>query len=59
MFSQQPFEIPEVILHPDFIEMVEFLQKDEVYNWRFIDSNITKQHRSLSMDQAQSFFEEE
>jgi hypothetical protein len=40
------------MLHPDFIDMVEYLERDEVYNYRFINENITRQHRSMSVDLA-------
>lgn len=57
LLSQQPFEIHDIVLHPDNIDMVEFLEKDELYNWKYINPSIKKQTRSLSMDMAKPFEE--
>jgi hypothetical protein len=51
-FSQQPHEVHDIILHPLNEELIEYLQKDEIHNWRFEDPLIKKQIRSLSMDKT-------
>ena len=34
------------------VELLEFLERDEKYNWTFTNEVIRNQHRSLSLDQC-------
>ena len=39
-----------IVFDPMNLELVEFLEKDEKYNWRYVSPLVKKQVRSLSID---------
>jgi hypothetical protein len=53
--SQQPHEVFDNIMHPEYRELLEFLQRDEEYNWVYINPTIKKQNRSKSLDLAKYY----
>ena len=50
--SQQLFEVFDVVMDPKRVELKEFLEKDEQYDWKFVNPMIKKQVRSVSFDMA-------
>ena len=40
--SQQPFEIMAAVLHPDNKALVEYLERDDVYNWVYLNPMVRK-----------------
>jgi len=49
--SQQPFEIFGIVMDPLFVELTEYLQRDEQYGLIFTDLHVQRQIRSKSEDQ--------
>lgn len=49
--SQQPFEIFGIVMDPLFVELTEYLQRDEKYGVIFTDLHVQQQMRSKSVDQ--------
>jgi hypothetical protein len=49
--SQQPEEVFGIVMDPLKVELTNYLEVEEVYNWRFADPDI-KVSRSLSLDFA-------
>lgn len=49
--SQQPFEIFGIVMDPLFVELTEYLQRDEKYGLEFTDPHVQRQMRSKSEDQ--------
>ena len=50
--SQQLYEVHDIVMDPKRVELKEFLEKDEQYEWKFLDPLIKKQVRSVSFDMA-------
>jgi hypothetical protein len=49
--SQQPFEIFGIVMDPLFVELTEYLERDEKYGLIFTDLHVQRQVRSKSEDQ--------
>lgn len=42
-------------MDPTRVELKEFLEKDELYDWKFTNALIKKQVRSVSFDMAKEY----
>ena len=49
--SQQPEEVYDIVMNPFKVELENYLKLDEVFGWRFADTEI-KVARSISLDHA-------
>ena len=42
LFSQQPDEVFDIIMNPDYKELLEYLRRDDEYNWVYLNPQIKK-----------------
>ena len=49
-YSQQPFEVYDAVMDPLRVELNEYLERDEKYDWIYTNEHVKKQHRSISLD---------
>mmetsp|Transcript_11481 Transcript_11481/g.19431 ORF Transcript_11481/g.19431 Transcript_11481/m.19431 type:complete len:88 (-) Transcript_11481:86-349(-) len=54
-FSQQPYEVFQIVMDPLKRELDEYLEKDEEYQWVFISEHVKVQTRSKSLDMCKEY----
>ena len=42
-------------MDPLYVELTNYLEKEEEFSWAFKDKFVKKQHRSLSLDKAKPY----
>lgn len=57
-YSLQQNDDLGVILESARVDLLEYLEKDEEYNWVFTHDLIKKQHRSLSVDLSKPYVDQ-
>lgn len=58
-FSLQPYEIFDIVMHPEKQALENFLLKDEKYEWEYSNPLIKRQIRSKSIDMCQPIEDEQ